>query len=158
MTSKKSTPFGSVASSMFPNSVFSPDGRWVAYSARTQGQALPIYVQPFPATGSVFQIWPDAALHPMWSSDGKELFAEEAGGLSFVTITATPAFAFSRPVGSTRQFLGSGPMAPGAIDRLPDGQHFVALASAENQPEAPAPQIQIVLNWMEELKQRVPTR
>jgi hypothetical protein len=37
----------------------------------------------------------------------------------------------------------------------PDGQHFLMLKPAESAQGAPT-QINVVLNWFEELKQRVP--
>ena len=36
--------------------VFSPDGRWVAYSSNEAG-ANRVYVQPFPATGAKYQLY-----------------------------------------------------------------------------------------------------
>ena len=47
---KKATPFGAVHSSNPTGAVFSPDGRWVAYTS-TERDTTTIYVQPFPATG-----------------------------------------------------------------------------------------------------------
>ena len=38
-----------------------------------------------------------------------------------------------------------------------DGQRFLMIKESEEQEEAPT-QINVVLNWFEELKQRVPTR
>jgi serine/threonine-protein kinase len=71
---RKGTRFDGVESSRPIGSVFSPDGRGVAYStART------IYVQPFPTTGALYQLSKNSAgHHPMWSADGKELFYEPA--------------------------------------------------------------------------------
>ena len=41
-------------------------------------------------------------------------------------------------------------------DVSPDGQRFLMLKAVESQTSAPT-QINVVLNWFEELKQRVPT-
>jgi hypothetical protein len=41
-------------------------------------------------------------------------------------------------------------------DVSPDGQRFLMLKPVESQSSAPA-QINVVLNWFEELKQKVPT-
>jgi hypothetical protein len=45
-------------------------------------------------------------------------------------------------------------------NRSRDGQHFLGLIDAtQTQSGAPAtPQIQVVLNWFEELKARVPSK
>ena len=41
-----------------------------------------------------------------------------------------------------------------SYDVAPDGRHFVMIE--ENQKQAPTTQLNIVLNWFEELKRRVP--
>ena len=47
-------------------------------------------------------------------------------------------------------------------DVMPDGQHFVARAAvgtlANGTTSAARPEIYVVLNWFEELKQRVPVK
>jgi serine/threonine-protein kinase len=167
LASRKSSPFDGVASTMFPNAVFSPDGRWVAYSV-AEDPTFAIYVQPFPTTGAKYQVW-RSAIDALWSPDGKELFALSGGALASVTVTTQPTFTFSRPVTSAaRTFAGGGPSAPRSIDTMPDGQHFVVTAFAQPVGPAsqiqsvvtgtPAPQIQIVVNWNEELKRLVPSK
>ena len=49
---KNSAPFGDVHSSTRTGAVFSPDGRWVAYTT-TEARPRQIYVQPFPAIAGV---------------------------------------------------------------------------------------------------------
>ena len=51
----------------------SPDGKWVAYSARKAGR-FEIYVQAFPLTGSTWPISADGGLEPRWRDDGRELY------------------------------------------------------------------------------------
>jgi hypothetical protein len=49
--------------------------------------------------------------------------------------------------------------SPGALpnyDVSPDGQRFLMLKPIEQEQSAPT-QINVVLNWFEELKRRVPT-
>ena len=72
---KKATPFGGVQSSNPITAVFSPDGRWVAYSSNETGRPA-VYVQPFPADGTKYQLPKDTndEHHPLWSPDGRELF------------------------------------------------------------------------------------
>ena len=55
---RKASRFGDVTSIGVPtNAVFSPDGRWVAYQSGDATTAEPMtYVQPFPATGTKFEI------------------------------------------------------------------------------------------------------
>jgi len=161
---RKATPFGDVKSLFPTGAAFSPDGRWVAYSVREPEQTRnTVYVQPFPATGAKYQISKDDdGHHPVWSPDGKELFyVPGASQFSAVSISTQPIFTFGNPVPLPRQFIENGPGSPTAIDITPDGKRFVGimLAGQGQAPAAGAPTglIQVVLNWGEELKQKVPT-
>jgi Tol biopolymer transport system component len=52
---------------------FSPDGRWVAYVSDDSG-SWEVFVQPFPASGSKWQVSNGHGGYPYWSADGRELF------------------------------------------------------------------------------------
>jgi serine/threonine protein kinase len=137
-------------------SAFSPDGRWVAFTHR-EGSAFPLVVQPFPATGARYQVWANG-YHARWSRDGKELFGNTGPPYRFeaVTITTEPTFAFSRPVQMFLPVVGVGAQVVN-YDIMPDGQHFLILTSPDAHKPIP-PQIQVVLNWVDELKRRVAER
>jgi Tol biopolymer transport system component len=165
LADRKVAPFGGVevlAAPLPPSASFSPDGRWVAYSVGDGETPPSVYVQPFPATGAKYQI-ASSALNPVWSRDGKELFSMLVGGvpnrLNGVNVTTQPTFAFGLP--TTFEFTRQAPnRAQGRnYDVLPDGR-FIFLASPSNQagPPVASPPIQVVLNWFEELKQRVPSK
>jgi Tol biopolymer transport system component len=163
---KKATLFAEVPSSFAGRSVFSPDGHWVAYQVLESGETR-VYVQPFPATGAKYQVPPDGNTHhPVWSPDGKELFYIPGNGrLDSVSFSALPSPAFGPPVPMPK---GSGVATrePGAIrsfDILPNGKFIGVVRPDQVQAgsgsgSAATPQIQVVLNWFEELKQRVPVR
>jgi serine/threonine-protein kinase len=136
---------------------FSPDGKWVAYVSEETGRK--VYVQPFPA-GARFLITQNGGNHPVWSPDSKELFfMNDVGNGQFfsVAIHTQPSFTFGNPV----------PLAiKGFIQRVgnwrdydisPDGKQFVVMMPPSAAPsEGPQTlQIQVVLNWFEELKQRM---
>ena len=55
------------------SAVFSPDGRWIAYTSNEGGQA-DVYVQSFPGPGTKSQVSRNGGSHPVWRSDGRELF------------------------------------------------------------------------------------
>jgi serine/threonine protein kinase len=63
------------------NARFSPDGRWIVYTARTaQNESLGIFVQPFPGPGVRRQI-SSTGVYPVWREDGKEIiFADSVSG------------------------------------------------------------------------------
>jgi serine/threonine-protein kinase len=163
---RKATPFGAVHSSNPPGAVFSPDGRWLAY-ASTQRGGTTIYVQPFPATaGTAHQLiarGSDVPHHPRWSPDGKVLFYDpRPAGFESVTVTTEPDFRFGNPVIEKHVLTLGPPTSRTSYDVVLRGQFagkFVGLAQAGPAGAATAtPQIQVVLNWFEELKARVPPR
>ena len=156
---RRSTRFGEVHSSNPTNAVFSPDGRWVAYTS-TERRAM-ISVQPFPASGAVHQLPVGAsgiASQPLWSPDGKELFYNPAPAeFAWVSVTYQPTFDFGNPETVPRPFRTGPPAVRRAFDITPGGR-FVGL-SQEGQTESGrliTPQIHVVLNWFEELKRLVP--
>jgi Tol biopolymer transport system component len=156
---------------------FSRDGRWFAYtSTESRGTVGPlgldIFVQPFPPTGAKYRLTTTGARTALWSPDGKELFYADssaelrigAGHLVAVDIRTQPTFSFGKPtpltIGESVQFVGKGRQ----YDITPDGKQFVvvmdasASATGAGTRRPPLSQINVVLNWQEELKQRVPTR
>jgi Tol biopolymer transport system component len=163
---KKAMPFGAVQSGTPITAAFSPDGRWVAYHSDETGRDA-IYIQPFPATGAKYQFPKNDPSqldhHPVWSSDGKEIFYIPAqGALAAVSVTTQPSFAFGNAVPVPRTFLteNSSPSNERNYDLTPDGRIVGAVqASEQSQTGTPtASEIQVVLNWFTELQQRVPTR
>ena len=114
-------------------------------------------MEPFPRTGSKYLISPRG--FPVWSPDGKELFVNFAPDYRFVTVKTQPSFTFSVPARvPIRINTVNAATAARNFDILPDGQRFIGVIPAETgESGAPAnPQIQVVLNWFEDLKQRVP--
>ena len=157
LTDRKAAPFGSVHSSTRIGAVFSPDGQWVAY-ASSEGSKTTIYVQPFPATGFRRQLLPKGGQpkHPLWSADGTQLFYNPGPGqFESVSITTQPTFAFGNPVAVPRPFPGAPPQARRPYDITPDGR-FLSPVAAGQSGRAAVPQIQVVLNWFEDLRARVP--
>jgi Tol biopolymer transport system component len=162
---KKVTPLGGIQSPVPPNATFSPDGRWVAYSAGAAGagasRSVSLFVQPFPTTGAKYQI--SNGIHPTWSPDGKQLFYNQgAGQWVALIVTTRPTFTFGNPVPVLlRVFVERNASFERNYDITLDGKRFlgVVLAGQSSTSGAPAaPQIQVVLNWFEELKARVPAK
>jgi serine/threonine protein kinase/Tol biopolymer transport system component len=156
MKDKTSVRFDDVESGTPPDSVFSPDGRWVAYSVTsTTNGATGIFVQPFPPTGTRHEISERAGIHPLWSVDGKELLY--SGANLAVGVTTQPTFAVGNPVPWPRSGLSSpGPSVPRRWDMMPDGR--VLGVTVGGLGASTLQEVRVVLNWQEELKQRVPTK
>ena len=156
-----SMPFGDVRSAFATSATFSPDGQWVAYTVSAQATGTRTYVQPFPATGTQYEI--GVGSHPVWSPDGTSLFFSRGPGeFRSVSVTTKPSFATGDPVPAQRASLTSSALA-GVSNREYDiGRNGKVVGLIEtginaNTP-ASASQMQIVLNWTEELKRLVPTR
>jgi len=161
---KKVTLFGGIQTALPPAAVFSPDGKWVAYSAATpEGVSSSLFVQPFPATGATYPISKGPGIHATWAPDGKELFYGAGGGPGMVAVSVTtrPTFTFGNPVPVPRLFGERGRTFERNHDITRDGKRFLGVVAVgqNGASGAPAaPQIQVVLNWFEELKARVPTK
>jgi len=69
---------------------FSPDGRWVAYSAETAG-LREVYVAPFPGPGGRIQISKGGAGLPVWGPDGRTIYYPQANRLMATTLGFDPA-------------------------------------------------------------------
>jgi hypothetical protein len=132
---------------------FSPDGQWLAYTSDQSGSAE-VWVRPFPGPGAPVRVSPDGGRDAVWSRDGKELFylnglkmlsARVVRDVTFRVEAARALFEGGFDAGSER-----------GHDVAPDGR-FVMIESEPNDKTTSA-SIVVVLNWSEELKQRVPTR
>ena len=136
--------------------VFSPDNRWLAYGSGESGRRE-IYVQPFPGPGGKSQISTEGGTEPVWPRNGRELFYRNGERMMAVEITTEPTFSAGSPrlLFEGRQFSFSAGFGAN-YDVTSDGQRFVMMQASEQQQEA-ATQINVVLNWFEELKRRVPT-
>jgi Tol biopolymer transport system component/predicted Ser/Thr protein kinase len=143
------TPFNECAAR------FSPDGRWLTYMSDESGHNE-IYVQPFPGPGGKWQISTDGGTEPMWNRNGRELFYRSGDKMMAVDIATQPGFAAGKP---RMLFEGQYRLTPGTApnyDVSPDAQRFLMLKPSESAETTPT-QINVVLNWFEELKQKVPT-
>jgi hypothetical protein len=95
----------------------------------------------------------------VFSRDGLELFFFDGQGLSAAPITYDPTIRVGTPsrlFPTAVYFLN----APGrAWDVDPSGERFLMIrepATAERDGEQPTARIDVVINWLEELKSRVP--
>jgi len=137
--------------------VFSPNGRWLAYKS-SAGSTSAVAVEPFPATGSKFLI-DNNGLHPVWSRDGTTLFFRRRNtGEFFATRVMTEsAFSFSAPQQLPITFSGrQSNVSARNYDITPDGKFIGVEPAGEGQLDN-KPQINVVLNWHEELKRLAPT-
>jgi serine/threonine protein kinase len=137
--------------------MFSPDGKWLAYVSDESGREE-VYIRPYPKTeGGIRRASEGGGTGPVWSRNGKELYYRGPSGyLMAVPISLGPGLTVGRAK-PLFQFSGrfriSGNAA--AYDVHPDGTSFVMVSEPEGAPQD-SRQINVVLNWFEELKRKVP--
>ena len=135
----------------------SPDGQWIAYTSDETGQPE-VYVERFPALGDRQQISTGGGSGPLWSPDGDELFYGRLGdgAMMVVPIDTEPAFTLGIPevLFEGRYFQGN--RRP--YDLAPNSQRFLMIKPGTETDETASfpPQIILVLNWHQELLERVP--
>jgi serine/threonine-protein kinase len=167
---KKAAPYGAVQSIEPIGSVFSPDGRWIAYTSTPvpgprDSPNRGVYVQAVPVTGSRYQV-PRQGLdfHPVWGPKGTELFYVPRtvyGELAVVSVTLQPSVTFGTPMTLPARVTGNRTAnLTRAYDILPDGRFVGVVPASEPQSVGSniAPHIRVAVNWLEELKARVPAK
>ena len=133
---------------------FSPNGRWMAYVSNESGRDE-IYVQPYPGPGGKWQISTDGGNEPIWNRNGRELFYRNGDKMMAVETTTEPSFAAAKPKTLFEgQHVRNKSVPFPAFDVSPDGQRFLMLKPVTQEQSAPT-QINVVLNWTEELKRLV---
>jgi len=135
----------------------SPDGRWLAYVSQTTGENE-VFIRTISGQGGKWQVSGDTGLVPVWAPDGRELFFVRGDTMMSVSIEASemnitagaPKKLFDFPPGrrSERDIR--------SFDITPDGKQFILMRSAN--PGVGRRNINVVLNWSEELKARAPAR
>jgi serine/threonine-protein kinase len=147
------------------HSVFSPDGKWLAYTvaalAGASGASSGVFVEPFPQTGAKHQVAASGARTPLWSRDGRELFYHEQASNRFSVVSVRTESGFSTGTPTVLPIEGTvHPIAQRNYDVTPDGKQFVVVLpeSAGSSSQLRPQHIDVVLNWTEELKTRVPIK
>jgi len=133
---------------------FSPDGRWLAYISNESGR-YEVYVQPYPGPGGKWQISTDGGTEPAWNPNGRELFYRSGDKMMAVDIATQSGLAAGKPRVLFEGRYERSPATSPNYDVSLDGQRFLMLKLSEQESAAPK-QINVVLNWFEELKRRVP--
>ncbi len=143
---------------------FSPDGRWIAYISDESGQ-FHVYVRPYPRSNGGQRRVSESGFGnyaPVWSPDGGQLYY----------VAGPPEILMNVPIQTDPNLLPGRPQELFPIDGAfqadarttfvplwgltPDGTQFVFVqAAARDNPDVPT-QFNVVLNWFEELKERVP--
>jgi hypothetical protein len=142
---------------------FSPDGRWLLYGSAVTGQSE-VYVRAYPEPGATFPVSAEGGFSPAWHPNGREIFFvswNPAGKLRMMAVAFTPGSppTLGRPVElfgfDTPPLLMPG-IPSRCYDVAADGQRFFAVQRIPSPPAPPVTHINLIQNWFEELKAKVP--
>jgi Tol biopolymer transport system component len=73
MKSRTVTLFVDLPGSAQHSSNMSPDGTWMAYASNETGR-YEVWIEPFPRTGTRYQVTRTGGSHPMWMPNGQSLY------------------------------------------------------------------------------------
>ena len=132
----------------------SPDGRWMAYDSDESGR-VEVYAQSFPDPSvRRWKVSPANGSEPMWTRGGRELVYRKGDSVMAVSVDLQRG----RSGPPVALFGGRYPDSPGwtrprSYDVSPDGERFLLI---KLPPEQARPRINVVLNWFDELRAKVP--
>jgi hypothetical protein len=143
---------------------FSPDGRWLAYGSNVS-ERHEVYVRPYPGPGPAYRVSIEGGVSPAWGRSGRELFfltlPDSAGRRSMMAVdfqAGSPA-----RVGRPRTLFGFDQKlqvffcTPARCYSVSaDGKRFLCLQPVPTAPAPPVIHVNLIENWFEELKTRVP--
>ena len=133
---------------------FSPDGKWLAYVSDELGSNQ-VYVSPLSDPDVKWLVSEEGGGEPVWAPNGTEIFYRSGNKMMVVSVQVDPTFRAGKPevlfegrYVSTRCVRGYQ-----YYDISPDGRRFLMIKAVDGNTA----QINVVLNWFEELKRLVPT-
>jgi Tol biopolymer transport system component len=134
---------------------FSPNGRWVAYVSDQTGQPE-IWVRPFPGPGAPTRVSAAGGHDPVWSRAGTELFYQEGSRLMASEASATQTEILFRAPHMLFDggFIPFRENSPRTYDVAADGRFLMIEQTASYSSQ----RLAVALNWLDELKQRVPVK
>ena len=129
----------------------SPNGQWILFSS--MDRVYQVYARPL-AGGAPIQISTDGGSQPRWARGGREVFYRMGGRMMRVPIQTSPELIVGKPEVLFAGVYHGSPDGPPNYDVSADGQRFLMVKRGDEE-QSPRP-IHIVLDWLEELKRRVP--
>jgi hypothetical protein len=126
---------------------FSPDGRFIAFDVDEEREGENVYLQPYPGPGPRTPVSIGEGRAPMWERDGRQLFYWSGRHLMVVPVETQPVLSVSRP------------QALFEMARPPDLQVAADGRFLRWSPRSPVEgplELQVVLNWFEELERLAP--
>lgn len=135
------------------NGDFSPNGRWFTYEELDQTQTPQVFVRELSGSDGRRQVSDGSGDQPRWTRGGREIVYRKGDDMLAVSFEPETG-AVGKPVllfrcADAGRLLGNRSVG---YDVTPDGSRFVLVVPEERPGAQP---VVVVLNWLEELKQRV---
>jgi eukaryotic-like serine/threonine-protein kinase len=131
--------------------VFSPDGRWIAYSA-DMGNGNRVFVGEA-GGGRRWAVSTGEGREPMWSRDGRQVYFRQGTQFFVADVQPGPQFAASRPRPLFQVPLAVESTSLANYDVAPDGSRFVAVQASPKKE--PAREVVYVPDWADELREKL---
>ncbi len=125
--------------------IFSPDGRWIAYVSN-ESRKYQVYIRSLAAGGGRWQISIDGAALPRWSRDGRTLFYWNWHDHAMYRVLISESLPFS--AGRPERLFSRPEFGP--YDVTSDGRFLITT----NTVSAETRQLNVILNWFDDVKQR----
>jgi hypothetical protein len=146
----------------------SRDGLWLAYSSNVSGRDE-VYVRPYPGPGAPEQVSVEGGRSPAWNSNGRELFflswydsaRRDKTWMMAVDFAPGPPLRIGRPrvvFEYDRLDIQFDCIPSRCYDVAPDGQRFYVMQARTPPPPPVVTHINLIPNWLDELKAKVPVR
>jgi len=133
---------------------FHPGGDWIAYASDISGR-YEVYVRRYPSGNDRRQISFGRGDEPIWDSSGKMLYYRSGNTMKAVAIEIEPSFSVGEPNDLFTEFSARN-MIVRNYDFDSANRRFIMVKPL--QEESTPTQINVVLNWFEELKRLVPSQ
>jgi serine/threonine-protein kinase len=144
----------------------SPDGHWLAYVSTATGREE-LFIRPYPGSGSSQPVSPEGGTNPIWHPNGRELFfgtpwkRGELQRMMAADVATGPSLRLGR-VRSLFTFdtrdVAFDCAEVRCADVSPDGQRFYAVQYSTPPPAPVVTHVNLIQNWFEELKAKVPVK
>ncbi len=128
----------------------SPNGRWVVYTSGETGQAE-VYVRPLLGAGDTVLVSTGGGIEGQWRADGRELFFRSGGQMMAVEVLDGASFRIGQPRRLFTDIYDDSDQFNYAV--FPDGERFLMI---ERDPRGDGRHLEVILNWSQELLERVP--
>jgi Tol biopolymer transport system component len=125
IASRKVTTLVDLPDSAQHSSSMSPDGKWMAYASNETGR-YEVWIEPFPQTGTRYQVTRDGGSHPTWLPDGQALYFDRDHQMFRLSVNAKEMSSRAEPTPLPIKGFAQAEYRR-QFDLLPNGRQFLML-------------------------------